>query len=189
VHFIANHSNQQLFQSIAEGNHSAFDLLFTRFQPQLIRAAIKWSKSADAANDIVQETFLGLWTSREKLMDVQDPQAYIYTSLFYTINRWLRQETNRKKILSLPWAESVNNTEIAIDAKDSQELINKALQQLPAQKQLVYHLKKEEGHSHAEIAEMLQLSPHTVKSYLKETIKFMRSYLKNAAMGLFSLMF
>lgn len=59
--------------------------------------------------------------------------------------------------------------------KESSQFIEKLIKKLPVRQQQVYLLSKQEGLSRNEIAQKLELSPHTVKNHLLEAVKFLRT--------------
>lgn len=74
-----------------------------------------------------------------------------------------------------------NITDETLLARESERLINEAIAKLPQQRQLVFRLSKQDGLTRDQVAEKLQISPHTVRNHMAESIKFIRAYLKHAA--------
>jgi RNA polymerase sigma-70 factor (ECF subfamily) len=174
-----------LFEKIAKGDEIAFRALFDQYKARVYHTAFKLTRSAFAAEEITQDTFIGIWTSREHLVRVQDPMGYLHTVLFNKISRFLKKEaSNARVIRQSQWGarEWVNETEERLYANEGQRFINNALMHLSPQKKLIYELSRKEGKSYDEIAETLKLSPHTVKSHLIKALKFIRNYMKNNAL-------
>jgi RNA polymerase sigma-70 factor (family 1) len=170
-----------LFEAIAGGDEASFEILFNRCRARVYTLAFKWTKSAFAAEEITQDVFISVWTGRAHLPAVRDPRAYFYAILYNKINRYLRKEANKDRILKLSlWnaKESSNETEETVYANDGQRFIDYAIEQLSPQKKLIYELNRKEGKSYSEIAETLKLSPHTVKSHLGKAVKLIRNYMK-----------
>jgi RNA polymerase sigma-70 factor (family 1) len=170
-----------LFEAIAEGDEASFETLFKRSRTRVYTLAFKWTKSAFAAEEITQDVFISVWTGRAHLPAVRDPRAYFYTVLYNKINRYLKKEANKDRILKLSFwnaKESSNETEETVYANDGQRFIDFAIAQLSPQKKLIYELNRKEGKSYSEIAETLKLSPHTVKSHLGKAVKLIRNYMK-----------
>ena len=65
-----------------------------------------------------------------------------------------------------------------IDSKELLQAIGTAIHTLPHWQRSVYVLNKEEGWSHHEIAETLQVSPLTVQTHMKEAKKRLREKIK-----------
>jgi RNA polymerase sigma-70 factor (ECF subfamily) len=64
-----------------------------------------------------------------------------------------------------------------IQESEYNELLQRAIGQLPLQQRTVYVLAKEEGISHEEIAERLQLSKNTIQTHLKLATRSIRKYV------------
>jgi len=175
-----------LFEAIAAGDEAAFEALFRQCRARVYTLAFKWTKSAFAAEEITQDVFISVWTGRGHLSDVQDARAYFYTILYNKVSRYLKNEANKARILraSLQGAKEFSNeTEDTVYLNEGQRFINKAIGRLSPQKKLIYELNRREGKSYHEIAERLNLSPHTVKSHLVQAMKLIRNYLKDNALS------
>ena len=175
------------FDAIAVGDEIAFESFFERYRARVYALALKWTKSAFAAEEITQDVFISVWTGRKNLPAVKDAETYFYTIIYNKINRHLRKEANKARILRLAlWAanKSSNETEETVYANDGERFINKALEGLPPRKRLIYQLSRKEGKSHDEIAAALRVSPHTVKSHLAFVMKFIRNYMKDNVLSI-----
>ena len=73
-----------------------------------------------------------------------------------------------------------NVTEEMVDLKETEELINKAVQQLPEQQKKVYILSRREGLNADEIATKMNLSSKTVKNHLTEALHTIKERLQNS---------
>ncbi|WP_307774320.1 MULTISPECIES: sigma factor-like helix-turn-helix DNA-binding protein [Flavobacterium] len=56
-------------------------------------------------------------------------------------------------------------------------LLEQIIKKLPPQQQKIYKMAKEEGMSYQKIAELLDLSPLTVKKHMVQALKFIRIQL------------
>ena len=181
----SDNNARALFEAIAGGDENAFKELFEQYKQKVYAVAFKWTKLDFAAEEITQDVFISIWTSRAQLPAVNDPSAYIYTIVFNKVSRHLKKEANKTRILQLSlWYanEASNETEETIYANDGQKFVNRAIDKLSPQKKMIYRLKRVEGKSYDEIAETLHLSPHTVKSHLLKAIKFIRNYVRDNAL-------
>ena len=170
-----------IFAAIALDDEVAFKALFDLYKNKLYAVAFKWTKSAYDAEEITQDVFISIWTSRAQLPAINDPHAYIYTVIYNKVNKYLKKHTNQQRILRLSlWnaKKYSNETEETILADDSRQCINNAVAQLSPQKKLIYDLSRNQGKSYDEIAEALHLSKNTVKSHLLQAVKFIRHYVK-----------
>ncbi len=178
-----NFTNQEqkiLLERVSHGDVKSFRLIFDAYNKRLYAAALKITKSAYAAEEIVQEVFAGLWKGRSKLTDVRNPQAYILTIAYNRTFRYLKKTAANKSMLqSLRHriCEARNPTEEWMDLKETGELLDKAVEELPPRRQLIFKLSRENGLSHKEIAVQLKISPLTVKKQIVMALKSIRASL------------
>lgn len=171
---------QQLLQQIAMGNEAAFKLIFEAYRARVFTFVVNFIHSAADAEEIVQDTFLGLWQNKEALLNVEHPRNYIYTVVRNKTLRYLSNIARDEKMLKIVWAnmqQEVNPTEEALLLRESRELINRALSMLPEQKQKVFRMCREEGMSHEDIALELGLSKSRIKNIMVEVLRYIKIFL------------
>jgi len=181
----ADNDTKAIFNAIAQGNETAFELLFVQYRSKVYALAFKFTKSAYAAEEITQDTFIALWASRPQLTAVNDPQAYLYTIVANKVSRYLKKENNRARILQLSvWNKKTysNETEELIEVNESNRFVEQAIRKLPPQKKIIYQLSRQQGKSYDEIAAALNLSRNTVKSHLVKAVKLIRDYMREHAL-------
>lgn len=172
-----------LFEAIASGSEAAFEELFHRYKATVYGSAYKWTKSNHVAEEIAQEVFIRLWTSRTALKEVEEPVAYIYRIISNRVKDYLQSDLNRENILRKVREEQPafsNITEDTIAVNTTNRLITEAMDKLSGQKRNIYFMNRQEGKSVKEIADELHISPNTVKTHLYEALHMVRNYLRNA---------
>lgn len=187
----ANMDCSTFFDAIAAGDEVAFELFFAGWRARVYNLALKWTKSGFAAEEITQDVFISVWTGRKNLTAVKDADTYFYTIIYNKINRHLRREANAARILRLStWGanQSCNQTEETVYANDGERFVNKALERLSPRKRMIYQLSRREGKSNDEIATVLRVSPHTVKSHLMHTLRHIRNYMKDNVLSILFLL-
>jgi len=181
-------TSDSLFRQVSEGDENAFRLVFEQYKAPFYTAAYKMVRSAELAEDIVQEVFITFWNKRELVAQADNPEAYLFKMLhnaIYTQFRKLVQERQLKQALTDEDMESgEDSVEALLLEKENRNLFETLIGQLPAQQQMVYRLAKQEGLSREEIAEKLQISPNTVRNHLASAVEFIRNYFKKEASGL-----
>lgn len=186
------HNDKQLLLQIAAGDQKAYSRLFQLYENRVFAVAYKMTKSREAAEEIAQETFLKIWQHRDKLKDVEDPSAYLFTMAYNIIFRLLKKVAKEEKLLQalISNAQYVsNNTDETVLFRERQAIIDKAMQQLPAQRRLIFILSRVQGFKHEEIARMLGISPNTVKNQLASAQKTLRSFFGENGEVAFMLLF
>jgi RNA polymerase sigma-70 factor (family 1) len=157
-----------------------FSELFRQHEHKLYTLALKLTKSDQLAKDIIQEVFLKLWDQRNQLTSILNIEAWLYRVTENKIIDFLRKVSADNRLKEKIWnqlQQIVNESEQYLAAKEYNQIIQKAIDQLPPQRKLIYQLNKEKGMNYLEIADELQLSKHTVKNQLSTAIKSVRNFL------------
>lgn len=171
---------QVLFKRIAESDAAAFKELFDAYRQKLYAGALKITKSADAAEDVVQEIFTRIWENRLCLKEVENPPAYIFTIAYHESFRYLKKVAADMRLFELlknKLSITNNETEENLEVQETRQLIDEMIEELPPQRQLIYKLSREEGLSYKEIADKLHISSLTVKKQLQLALRNIRSGL------------
>jgi RNA polymerase sigma-70 factor (family 1) len=177
------YNESELLEKTAMGDEHAFSTLFYAFHQELGDYVFRLTKSLPMAEEIVQDTFVKIWTGREQLSNIKSFRAYLFTlSRNHTFNV-LRGEA-RRALLDQKWAVDLPVAEEAGREKYHERLyvfIDEAIAQLPFQQQRVWRLSREDGLKHEQIAEKLQLSRETVKRHISLAMASITRYVKNHA--------
>jgi RNA polymerase sigma-70 factor (ECF subfamily) len=180
-------SDHDLLKKLKEGYEPAFRELYARHSKQVLAFAYHMTHSAIDAEDILQETFLRLWTGREQLPEISHVGNYIFTIARNKTLDHLRKVALQQRLIDQVWAnisEISNDLELQLEARESKTLIQQALAQLSPQKQVIFQLSRQQGLSHEEISQQLHLSKSRVKNLLVETLKHIRTYLSQRSLTL-----
>jgi RNA polymerase sigma-70 factor (ECF subfamily) len=182
---------KQLFLQVAEGDEKAFEILFNAFLPKLYPFIIKFIKSEPAAQEIIQETFIRVWLSRDKLSEIDNPGGWLYKVASNECYSYLRKSILNNKFLNPITVEPdpVSTTHESLALKELNRIIGEAINKLPVQRKKIYRMSRDEGMSIPEIASILNLSPNTVKNALVTSLKFIREYLVKYGIIFFLLLF
>jgi RNA polymerase sigma-70 factor (family 1) len=185
------YNEKELFLQIAAGDELAFQEIFNRYKIRLYSVAFKITRSEILAEEVMQEILMTIWLKRSLLPNIQKPSAYLFTMVYNSsylhFKKRAVEESFKTKAIGR-MMESCNETQELLDARESQNIIARAANQLPSQQQLIYNLSKEQGLNRQEIAERLGISPNTVRNHLNEALKSIRIYFQEAV-GLFVLFF
>lgn len=177
---VAPHDENYLFLQIAAGDESAFRALFDAYRERLFSFAWQLCHSAVDAEEVVQDIFLKLWEQRDKLAAIEYPRKYIYSMTRNRTLDLLAKIARNDQMIKDVWtnmSQSDNLTENLLQAEESRRLIQQALEQLPEKKQTIFALSRNQGLSHQEIADQMQLSVQTIKNIVTEVLKHIQVYL------------
>ncbi|WP_293790229.1 RNA polymerase sigma-70 factor [uncultured Pedobacter sp.] len=169
-----------LIHKIVEGDEQAFSVLFFKYLPVLHIFASKFTKSDDAAEEIIQDAFLRVWLNRDKLAEVENVKAYLYKYVANESLSYLRKKLKEERVVDAFMAkqpDSHNNTIETINLNEVTRIIAVAIDKLPEQRKNIYQLSRRDGKTIPEIAEILHISPSTVKNSLVIALKSIRTHL------------
>jgi RNA polymerase sigma-70 factor (ECF subfamily) len=175
---------KDLFYRLSQNDKGAFTLIFDHYEPRIYPFLLRITKSETAAEEIVQEVFIKLWTLRAEADKIENPRSYIFrmaTNKAVSHLRSLSKTTKLMQHVAGNTATARNITQENIDYKQTEDIINKLADQLPTQQQKVYKLSRQQGMSNEEIAGQLHISPSTVKNHLTEALRFIRERLQQSS--------
>lgn len=174
-----NHT--EWLQAIAVGDEKAFTALYREYSPNIFQVAMMYSrKDIGLAEEFVQRVFVRIWEKRDTLYDVRNIEDYIFILARNIIFDYFKKEAHEltlKKAFNADPFILRNDTERMVQEREYGDLLQNAIAQLPSQQRTVYVLAKEEGMSHKEIAERLQLSKSTIQSHMKLAMRSLRKYV------------
>ena len=146
----------------------AYEQLYALLFDRLHRFSNAFVKSNEAAEEIVSDVFIKLWQIRTQLADIRNLKVYLYTITRNFSYNYLTRHY-KKVVLSLDDADpdalvALDDPETLCISADLVEKIRTAIRQLPPQCRIIFQLVREEGLQYKEVAEVLHVSPLTVRN-------------------------
>lgn len=178
-----------LIRAVADGDEKAFEVLYTLYYKKLHKFLLKTVQGQEESNlDILQEAFLRVWLNRDRLMEIENFQAWIYkvvsTEALTQIRKELHIKTKADRLKSSLESETQTLTPKHIEIAEIKAIVNQAVQRLPHQRRTIYVLSREEGLSPLEIAVKLNISINTVYNTLTVALKSIRQDLSKSGYGI-----
>ncbi len=172
-----------LIAALRAGDLEAFETLFTRYQPALVRGIAFHVRDVEAAHDIVQETFLRVWEHRASLKPDLSFQAFLYRIAMNLVRDLYRHAGTRTRTAAdipppLP-PEDADPLDAAQHAFLLDDLRRAMREDLPERCRAVFALSRLEGLSVPEIAERLHISPKTAENQLTKALRILRRALRH----------
>lgn len=178
-----------LAQQSLEGNQQAFELLVKRYSGPLFNFIFRFLGDYDAASDILQQVMVQLYISLPKLRTGEPLKAWLFQ---VARNRCLDELRRKHAIHFSELEKSVDDDdqlaladmpdmsplpEEVAERHDLQQILLKAIQELPPKFRAVVLLRYASQLSYAEIGRVLNMPEATAKTYFQRVKPLLRNAL------------
>jgi RNA polymerase sigma-70 factor (ECF subfamily) len=169
-----------ILMRVAEGDEVAFKVLFDTYRPNIYTTALRVTNNEWMAEDIVQDTFVKVWIHRQRIPEIANFETWLYV-----LSKNIALDIIKKKAHYKTYSqEEAKNALLRVypeadyltQDKDFKRLLDEAIGRLPTKQKETYRLIREQYLKREEAAEILQVSPETVKSNLDQAMKSIRAY-------------
>lgn len=173
-------------------DQSAFAEQAMEYMPQLYSAALRMTRNAADAEDLVQETYLKAYRGFDRFEEGTNLRAWLYRILTNTFINMYRSKKRRpteteldegedlylyRRLGGLEAARATRSAEDELMDFFTESEVKEAIESLPEQYRLVVLLCDVEGFSYKEIAEWLEIPIGTVMSRLHRGRKALQKQL------------
>lgn len=165
-------------QKLAEGDNNAYTWLVEKYWKKILYHALSFVKSYEVAEELTQDVFLQVWKNRQKLVEVENFDNYLFIS-----SRNLLISHIRKKLVATQSLENEAleefylNPERQYEKKELVELIHKAVSLLPEPRHTIFVMSRVEGIATDEISKKTGLAKRTIRWHQVQALNFIRTYL------------
>jgi len=143
---------------------AAFTRLLEMLRPDLLRFACWLARDRSVAEDVVQETMIRAWKSREELKDPAAARPWLFTIVRREHARLY--ERKRLPLVDIESVEALGDPALATEADAGLLDLRRAIMQLPDEYREPLVLQVLGGFTTAEIASELQLTQAAVLTRL-----------------------
>lgn len=166
---------------LKKGDKNAFDLLYHKYRNDLYNSIFKMVKQADQSADLLQDLFIKIWQKRADIDPELPFKAYVYRitqNMVYEFFRTVARDRKREENLIARAATTKDYTPIddAMHYKESRELVDRVLAQLPSQCRQVFIYCKIEGRGYQETANLLGISKATVNNHITKANQLLKVF-------------
>lgn len=172
-------TDEDLFELLVSENSSvAYERLYLKYYPLLLRFAFNKLGDFSKAEDITQEVLMQLWKRRSNIRLIGKLNNYLIKAIKYKIlDDYSKQRY--KDLLSLEVEKSIQtyseNTDHLIRESTLKQIITSEISKLPPRMKTTFLLSRNEGLTHEEIAQQLGISVHTVSTNIRNAIKILKN--------------
>lgn len=172
-----------LISELRKGSQYAFKGIYDLYAARLYAFGLRYSKSRETTQELVEDTFIWLWNNRERIREVDCLRPILFVRMKHFLVNAYRTTLKSPEFRGyLEYHESitVNAPDQSLEYDDFVLIIRQALRQMPDTQRKVIELSKFEGLSTKEIAESMQLTEQTVRNQLSLGLKLLKKMLGTA---------
>ena len=173
---------REITLAIKAGSEDVFRSVYRAEYNNLIYFVNSYTRNKLDAEDIVQETMLAIWESRDSLDPYRNFRSYLYTIARNKSLNYLRDNAKRMKDCSLQESENLISSlalsspsvEEEINALELREFIERVYLSLPEKVVNTFRMSRQDGLTYGKIAEKLGITTKVVEYHISITLKALR---------------
>jgi RNA polymerase sigma-70 factor (ECF subfamily) len=156
-------------------NRREYNIAVKDYSGRLYGFALKYLQHNEDASDIVQDVFEKLWKNRKKV-ETDKVKPWLFTCAHNAMINFIKKKSR------MTYSDEITSREVQeshANSYEMQEVIERALSQLPPVQKSIILLRDLEGYNYKEIGEILELSEAQVKVYLFRARNKIKKQLKD----------
>ncbi len=182
--------DRQLIERCRSGDREAFDELVRRYERQAYNLAYRLSGNYDDASDVVVEAFVRVFQGLHTFRGEANFGTWLHRVVVNTFLDMRKRSKGRQNVsleeqleldgdtLTRQIEDTSPGPEELVEKEEREEVLQKAIAQLPPERRILIVLYHFENLSYEEIAQMLNLPVGTVKSRLNRARLALREILQ-----------
>lgn len=178
VRLMAQIEDKVLVRRLRDGDKLAFKALFERYYPLFMSFAHRLLKDETAAEDLIQNVFLRIWTGRANLDEDKNFKNYLLVSVRNEIYQYFRHHFRIDDTAECPEVvDTTQNIDTELSAKELEKRITDVIMKMPQRRREIFNLSRLEKLSNQEISTRLGISVRTVEKHIENALKDIRQHL------------
>lgn len=172
---------KSIIKQLINGNEKAFKQLFLFYSPKVYNFCRRFSLDRFESEEIVQIVFTSVWENRGRIDITKSFVAYLFTAARNQILNNLKKKVYLQGFIEYTLFHDTDYdyvTEETIFFKELNELLEKAIEQLPPRCREIFLLSRSQELSYREIAEKLSITESTVNTQITKALSHIRNQLK-----------
>lgn len=173
-----------LFLQVAEGDETAFTIIYQHFMPLLAGAMMRLLQSEKDVEEALQEAFLRVWLNRDSIPGITNPGGWVRRIVINECYRLLKKRKLRDRLQgdlsSLAADDSFADQYSAMQQvafNETKRIIQEAVAEMSPRQATIYNMSRIQGKTTREIAGALDLSNDYVKKTLATALEKVRKKL------------
>ncbi|TDW96030.1 RNA polymerase sigma factor [Dinghuibacter silviterrae] len=189
---ILHQDDAALWLLMKQGKEDAFEAIYRKYVGDLLHYGERMGMGEDVLKDLIQDLFVEIWRSRERIAETDSAKFYLFKALRYKMIRH-----NQQAMSALPlngeWIPSEESVESRILTEEQEYLtarhLHEAIGKLPKRQQEIIHLRFFQGFSNQEIASLMNLQYQSATNLIHRSLQRIRQYFREPMLPFFLLAF
>ncbi|OIP83729.1 MAG: RNA polymerase subunit sigma-70 [Porphyromonadaceae bacterium CG2_30_38_12] len=176
-----NINEQILIYELKKGSLKAFNEIYRMYSKRLYNYSVQFTKSSVEAEEIVQDVFVKIWQSREKILQKETLRSLLFIMAKHLLINAYRSTANHlvyEEYVDYLDVVSTENAHVRMEYDEFESKVYKVIKELPHTQQEVIALSRFQNLTNKEIAQKLSLSEQTVKNQLSLGLKTLKDKVK-----------
>lgn len=175
-------STKLIWDKMKSGDEESLSEIFTLYYTDLYKYGMKIFNLEDLVKDSIQDVFMRIWEKRDTIGDVQNPKAYLISSVRRKLfaNKETRSDEISDELLKNEGNQnfSFSTTEFIEIEEISQQIRNSlvvAINTLPERQRELVFLRFYYNLRYIEIAKIMEVNEQTVRNLMQRTLSNLRA--------------
>lgn len=187
-------SEKECILQLQNGSNEAFESLYYTYSPRLYGFVYNLTRSADMADEVVQETFIKIWENRSHILPDYSFKSYLFMIARNHVINVFRKQTLISTLEECDALQdnisfSENDTDKLAELNELKAYIEKAKSHLTPRQREIFELSKEKGLSNQQIADKLKISNQSVKNQLSTSLHILQSHFNTKMWALLPVLY
>lgn len=168
-------TDKQLVRRVQRGDKAAFDLLVLKYQHKIFGLVSRYVSDADEIQDVAQEAFIKAYRALPRFRGDSAFYTWLYRIAINTAKNYLVARNRRPPGVDVDAADAeyfdapsalkdIENPENALYGAELKAVVDRAIQELPADLRAALTLREFDGLSYEDIAAIMECPVGTVRS-------------------------
>lgn len=163
-----------------------FDEIYVKYHKAVYQNISKYIKNEQVADDIFQDVFMSFWEYLRTGKVIHSFSSWLYVVSHNKAISCINKSIKENKVILPHILDEALKDNMSCDgsvlgsetAEEQLQLLYKAVDKLSNRKRIVFCLSRFEGKNIEEIATLLDMTPLSVKEYLKQATRTIKMYVK-----------
>ena len=160
-------TDNELVEAIQEGEIFAFEALVERYQQKLFYFVFRYVKDDQAAQDVVQESFINFYKTVGRVDTKRKISSYLYSIVRNQAISYLRSIHSQVSLDAIEEHESDFDTEEEFIQQENKEELQKKIHELDPKYAQVLTLYYFDELSYEEMSKVLHVPVNTIRTHIR----------------------